>query len=103
MRRLLHGDLTAVACALLSVSAGGRAALLSAILTHAEEADAHRQETGRAHPRWGDGSLMALALPLKRASEPFLDDPDYAACVIMVLEAVQRQRRGGVGERSSSG
>lgn len=57
------------------------------MLTWADEAETFRRETGRAHPRWGGGSLMAVALIQPRAAEPFLDDPDYAACLAMVFEA----------------
>ena len=31
---------------------------------------------------------MSAALARPQAREPFLDDPDYAACMVMVFEAL---------------
>ena len=88
MRRVLHGDVTAAARALLAAPPAGRAGLLARLLAEAEAADAYRLATGRAHPRWGTGSLMSAALARPVAREPFLDDPDYAACLIQVFAAL---------------
>lgn len=88
MRPMGHGDLTAAGCALLSVAPAARRELLSRMLAEAEAADAYRRETGRVHPLWGNGSLMSVAMVLPRSREPFLDDPDYAACLAMIFDAV---------------
>jgi len=94
MRPVGHGDVSAAACALLHVAADARARLLGRMLAEAETADAYRQETGRLHPLWGNGSLMGAALGHARAREPFLDDPQYASCMAMVFDAlVQRHQR----------
>lgn len=96
MRPVGHGDVTAAACALLRVPAEKRAHLLARLLAEAETADAYRRETGRLHPLWGNGSLMGAAMGHARAREPFLDEPEYAACMAMVFEAlvVRGDRRG---------
>lgn len=88
MRRVLHGDVRAAARALLAVEPAARAPLLKRLFDEAETADAHRLETGRAHPRFGTGSLMAAALAHPVAPEPYLDDPAYAACMALVFEAL---------------
>ncbi|WP_300516676.1 hypothetical protein [Aliiroseovarius sp.] len=88
MRPLGHGDLSAAGCALLSVVPAARPALLTRMLVEAEAADAYRRDTGRLHPLWGNGSLMSVAMVRPRRREPFLDDPDYAACLAMIFDAV---------------
>lgn len=88
MRPVAHGDLSAAGCALLSVAPAARAELLHRMLTEAEAADAFRRDTGRVHPLWGNGSLMSVAMVRPRRREPFLDDPDYAACLAMILDAL---------------
>ena len=91
MRPVLHGDVSAAACALLALAPCCRPRALAAMLAEADAADLFRKRTGRAHPRWGNGSLMAAALGHKRAPEPFLDQPDYAACMALVFEALVRR------------
>lgn len=88
MRPVLHGDVTMAALALLAVPPDARAALLARILDEAERADRFRRQTGRAHPLWGGGSLMAAAMTRPRAREPYLDDPGYAACLAMLFDAL---------------
>ena len=88
MRPMGHGDMSAAGCALLSVAPAARAELLNRMLTEAEAADAYRRDTGRVHPLWGNGSLMSVAMVRPRRREPFLDDPDYAACLAMIFDAV---------------
>ena len=88
MRRVLHGDATAAARALLVVPPSARSALLQQMVDEADRAEAFRNTTGRAHPTLGAGSLMAVAMTRPRAPEPFLDDPDYAACLALVFSAL---------------
>lgn len=94
MRRVLHGDVTAAGRALLAVAPAARPALLARMLAAADAADTHRRKTGRAHPLWGGGSLMAVALAEPLAPEPFLDEPDYAACLALVFAALVARGAG---------
>ena len=51
-------------------------AAVRAMLEKAHAADRFRKNCGRAHPLWGNGSLMAAALTeCGRAGEPRLSDP----------------------------
>lgn len=88
MRRVLYGDVTAAARALLAVPPAARGALLARMFDEADAADAHRLRTGRSHPDYGTGSLMSAALAHPVAREPFLDDPAYAACMGQVFRAL---------------
>ncbi len=96
MRRVLHGDVTAAARAMLAAPAEARARLLTRLLAEAETADTHRLQTGKAHPLYGTGSLMSAALTHPVAREPYLDDPDYASCMALVFDRLA-QRAAGAG------
>ncbi len=58
------------------------------MLAEADLADQYRRTTGKRHPLWGDGSLMSVALARPYAPEPALDNPDYAACMALIFEAL---------------
>lgn len=88
MRPLLHGDVSCAARALYAVEPGRRAALCRRMLGAAEVADRYRTRHGRLHPRWGNGSLMAVARRHPMADEPGFDDPEYCRCFALVLEAL---------------
>lgn len=94
MRPLTHGDLVAAACAVLSLRPEDRESGIARMIAQAEAADRFRRRNGRAHPAWGNGSLMAAALMRPRAREPFLDDREYCACLALVIDVLLR-RAGG--------
>ncbi len=96
MRPVLSGDVSAAARALLTVPASARGSLAKRLVILAEAADQYRRKLGKAHPFWGNGTLMAAALgrcPLP--AERRMDDPDYAECFVTVLEAL-RDRRNAI-------
>ncbi|HGG06649.1 MAG TPA: hypothetical protein ENK28_14415 [Aliiroseovarius sp.] len=88
MRPVLHGDISASACVLYLVPPAERGRVLRDMLAEADLADQFRRRTGKGHPLWGDGSLMSVALARPYAREPVLDNPDYAACMAMIFEAL---------------
>jgi serine O-acetyltransferase len=100
MRQITHGDLCTAARAILSVQPAARDAALQRMLEQAQAADAYRARFGRAHPRWGNGSLMGVACQLPLPAEPFLSNPEYLDCLARVL-AMLRRRRGACGNRLS--
>lgn len=55
------------------------------MLREAVRARAHLARTGRAHPIWGDGSLMTVALRRRPAGEPPLNDATFCRCLSSVL------------------
>ncbi|GKY88739.1 DUF7742 family protein [Sinisalibacter aestuarii] len=93
MRPVLHGDLTMAGLALLAAPPEARPMLLARMLEEADRADSYRKTTGRAHPHLGCGSLMSVAMSRPRMAEPYLDDPDYAACLGLVLQALVARAR----------
>lgn len=78
-------DVIAAARVLLVVEAGLRSSLLACMIDQAKLADRYRKRLGRAHPRWGNGSLMAAAAVWPQAPEPFMSDDEYLDCLQTVL------------------
>lgn len=85
MRPLLHGDVSAAARALLAAPPPERTRLCVRMIYEAELADNHRARTGRLHPVYGNGSLMAVARNRVLADEPGFDDLQYCQCFSLVL------------------
>ncbi|TCO70903.1 hypothetical protein [Rhodovulum euryhalinum] len=92
MRPVLHGDVVAAARALYVRSPEERLAAMALMLARADAADAYRKRFHRAHPEWGNGSLMALACRQDLPPEPPLDDPDYCRCLALVLASLADSR-----------
>ena len=88
MRPVLHGDVVAAARVLLTVAEDQRRGVMRDMLERASVADAYYKRFGRGHPIWGNGSLMAAAMVSDLAAEPFLDDPDYCNCWVVVFEGL---------------
>jgi len=102
MRPVLPGDAVSAARALYARPPAERAEAMTRMLARAEAADAYRKRFRRAHPDWGNGSLMALALREALAPEPPLDDPDYCRCLARVFAALAEHRlaKAALTERS---
>jgi len=79
------GDLWAAARVLSTIPARARAGAMRALLLRAEAADRYRKRYRRAHPRWGDGSLMAAALAGAPPPASGLDDPAFAGALAAAL------------------
>lgn len=87
MRPVGLGDLTAAAGALAAVPPGRRRGLMALLLTEAESADRFRAAEGRAHPFFGNGSLMSAALAHPQA--PLVPGaPEGLALLALALDAV---------------
>lgn len=92
MRPVLPGDVSTAARALLLVPREARAAQARRLIDQASAADAHCRQTGRAHGRWGNGTLMAAAYSHPLGQEIRFDDPDYLDCQLHVLKALRIYR-----------
>ncbi|WP_299944666.1 hypothetical protein [uncultured Ruegeria sp.] len=90
MRPVLHGDISAAARALLAVPLPDRDRLSCDMIAEAELADQHVAKTGRLHPLFGNGSLMAVANNRPLAEEPNFGDLQYCQCFEMVLRKLIR-------------
>lgn len=88
MRPILHGDVSSAARALLMIPPQAREGACRRMIREAEQADRHVRRTGRVHPFWGNGSLMAAARRRSLADEPGFDDADYCRCFELVLRGL---------------
>lgn len=93
----LLADVVAAGRALRAADPGDRAALLERLIAEASAAELHGRKTGRNHPYFGDGSLMAASLAYPCAREPGLDDADYCLCLTQVLAALASRSDPGSG------
>lgn len=93
MRPVLIGDVLAAARVLRDLPEEARGVELARLLAEADLADRIRKRTGRAHPRYGNGSLMAAALARQPGPEAFLSDPEMLDAVGRVVAAL-RARAG---------
>ncbi len=108
MRRPALGDASVLARVLMPHPLSRWPWVLRRIMAEARRADQVRLSTGRAHPIWGDGSLMAAGLRRPCLPEPFLDDTRYRWALILVLIAIEpslsrKTGRAGVRDRVSNG
>ncbi len=90
MRPLLHGDVSSAARALLSAPPDHREHLCAQLIAEAELAVIHVQATGRLHPVFGNGSLMAAARRKPLADEPSFHNLQYCECFEMVIRHLIR-------------
>ena len=88
MRPILDGDLEAATRAVLHLPDGARAGAVRQLLDRASAADTYRKRMGRAHPLWGNGSLMAAARRGPLPPRPHPGDLRYCRALAEVLEAV---------------
>lgn len=89
MKPVLPGDVSAAARMLLTVPPHARTKGAERLIDEARAADVHCRRTGRAHPRWGNGTLMAAAHGHPMGQEVCFDDPDYLDCQLAILHALR--------------
>ncbi|MFK7834893.1 MAG: hypothetical protein AB8B60_01620 [Sulfitobacter sp.] len=94
MRTVYFSDLRAAGRVLLACSASVRQAKCKELLQQADIADRVTRNTGKLHPKWGNGTLYDAAVRQGVALEPSLDDPDYALCLEIVLRQLRQRPRG---------
>lgn len=92
MRPVLHGDVIAAAQAVLCLPEAARAGALRVMMSRAAAADAYRKRLGRAHPLWGNGSLMALARRGPLPPAPALSDNEFCRCLALVFDTLVEWR-----------
>ena len=88
LRPIFHGDVVAAARVIYPLEPGQRRRKLSEMITMSSWANRFRKQNGRAHPVWGDGSLMTAALANDPPPEPALDNREYCSCLALVFETL---------------
>jgi hypothetical protein len=96
MLPLLQNDLRVAVRALEAVPPARRAALCGRMLRLAAAAEARARRTGRPHPRWGAGTLLAVAMRFPLAPEAPWDSPGALASARLLLEKLAERRAATV-------
>ncbi|OYU39209.1 MAG: hypothetical protein CFE33_12435 [Pseudorhodobacter sp. PARRP1] len=91
MRRCLPGDLFEAA-ALLAASSAPQT-LLDRLLDQADAAHRYAKRFGRAHPLWGNGSLMARALAETGCRHPQTHSAQFLSALAMVADHLSARKR----------
>ncbi|WP_282367310.1 hypothetical protein [Defluviimonas aestuarii] len=89
MRQVIHGDVVAVARAVVDLPPACRVSEIRRVLECAHAADLYRKHTGRSHPSWGNGSLAGAVMgKAAKVTEPFLSDLRYLEAMAAVIETL---------------
>ena len=94
MREVFSSDLTAAARHLLAVPHDLREDVCAQLLREADWADKFAKRMGKPHPRWGNGTLMAVSRTRQMMPEKSFSDPEYVLCFAVILQCLQRHRAG---------
>lgn len=87
MRPVTTIDLIASARVLMALPEARRSAAMTALIARAAMADQYRHATGRQHPVYGNGTLLAAALAHPRGDTEG-DEMGYLACLACAIDAV---------------
>lgn len=97
MRTVTQGDVAAVAMTVADLPDERRHQMARRIIEQAHIADIYRKRTGRAHPFWGNGSLMSAAFQgVRPISERFLSEDRYLEAMGAVIDALLDWRHRAV-------
>ncbi|SHG39864.1 hypothetical protein SAMN04488044_0659 [Cognatishimia maritima] len=94
MRRVMAGDLFALAAYLAELPPARRANACQRLFSEAECADKYRKRYLRRHRCWGDGSLLArIGCEARRPVVfPDLQSPNYCHCLQIALAEMTKWR-----------
>ncbi|MFC3180091.1 DUF7742 family protein [Cypionkella sinensis] len=96
MRRCLPGDLIEAA-ALLAASATPQT-LLTQLLDQADAAHRYAKHFGRAHPVWGNGSLMARALAEAGPRHPQTHSAQFLSALALLADQLASRKRASAAK-----
>lgn len=89
MRQVTHGDVIAVARAVVDLPPACRISEIVRVLECAHAADLYRKHKGRSHPFWGNGSLAGAVMgKAAKVTEPFQSDTRYLEAMAAVIETL---------------
>ena len=100
MRPVLIGDIIAAARVLIVVPRDDWDHTVAQLLGQARTADRYRRRFGRAHPAWGNGSVMAAASTWPRGRERFLSDATYLDALRAVIDGLRGEKLSFVSRRA---
>jgi hypothetical protein len=92
MRRCLAGDLIAAASAIAAADPATREALAQSLILQADAAHRYAKRLGRAHPLWGNGSLMSRALLLPPAAPVDRQSSAYLRALSLIAQLLAQRK-----------
>jgi hypothetical protein len=101
--RPLPHELTALARHVMALPGPLQRRAALRLVVEAERAGRHLQVFGRAHPRLGDGSLIARLMAGPLPPEPYADCPDFLHALRIAAEALLKhtaREKNSVGEQA---
>lgn len=93
MRPVLAVDLLCAGQAVYAAPLPERPAVARTLVRRSVLADRYRILNGRAHPKWGDGTLASTARHHGPLANGMASDPAFADALICVLKALIERRR----------
>ncbi|WP_426033492.1 hypothetical protein [Cypionkella sp. TWP1-2-1b2] len=100
MRRCLPGDLFEAASLLAACS--DPAALITRLLDQADAAHRYAKRFGRAHPTWGNGSLMARALAETGPRYNTIHSESFLSAIALVANQLASRKRSSTPKRGTA-
>lgn len=92
MRRCLAGDLISAAACVAAADPAMWGILARRLLTEADAAHRYAKRFGRAHPDWGNGSLMARANLLGTPKPIVVNSAGFMAAMSLVSSLIADQK-----------
>lgn len=92
MLRCLIGDLVAAATVVAAADPPERSRLAQGLIEQADAAHRFAKRLGRAHPDWGNGSLMSRALLVPQQKSSPQDSEDFLWSLAMVAGLVAKRK-----------
>jgi hypothetical protein len=92
MRPVTTTDLIAAARVLLAFPEAKRPVAMRVLVARAQIADRHRLTTGRLHPAYGNGTLLAAALAHGQQWPDTSDEATWLECLASAIDGVLEVR-----------
>ena len=92
MRRCLIGDIWAAAACVAACPEPQRDAFARLLITQADAAHRYAKRLGRAHPLWGNGSLMSRALLLPPAAPVDRQSSAYLRALSLIAQLLAQRK-----------
>jgi hypothetical protein len=90
MRRCLAGDILAAARVVAAADPARRKPLAQSLI--AEAAHRYAKRKGRAHPLWGNGSLMSRALLLPPRPQINQQSADFLTALALIAQLLAQRK-----------
>jgi hypothetical protein len=92
MRRCLAGDILAAARVVAAADPARRKPLAQSLIAEADAAHRYAKRKGRAHPLWGNGSLMSRVLLLPPRPQINQQSADFLTALALIAQLLAQRK-----------